>query len=98
MAELANNLLRKGNTVFVSGDLRTSEFMGQDGKPRFGLEVTMQDMQILTPKGMQEGGADAAFGGASQSSGGQSHGGSFGGRQAPATVEPEYSEEGDIPF
>src|SRR5579875_302570 len=37
-AEIANNLLRKGTSVFVSGDLRTSEFIGQDGKPRFMLE------------------------------------------------------------
>jgi single-strand DNA-binding protein len=49
-AEIVHDLLKKGTSVFVSGDLRTSEFTGNDGQKRCGLEVTMQDMQILTPK------------------------------------------------
>jgi single-strand DNA-binding protein len=49
-AEIVHDLLKKGTSVFVSGDLRTSEFTGNDGRKRFGLEVSMQDMQILTPK------------------------------------------------
>ena len=60
-------LLKKGTTVFVSGDLRTNEFTDREGKLRTGLEVTMQDMQILTPKGVQEFGGDAGFAGASAS-------------------------------
>lgn len=49
-AEIVHELLQKGTSVFVSGDLRTSEFTGNDGQKRFSLEVSMQDMQILTPK------------------------------------------------
>jgi len=96
-AEIANNLLRKGTSVFVSGDLRTSEFIGQDGKPRFMLEITMQDMQILTPKGMSEAGGEAAFGGGAISGGAQQSS-SFGSRQPAPAVDSEFNDEGDIPF
>jgi single-strand DNA-binding protein len=50
-AEIANDLLKKGMAVFVSGDLHTREFTGNDGQKRFSLDVTMDEMQILTPKG-----------------------------------------------
>jgi single-strand DNA-binding protein len=95
-AEIANNLLKKGTSVFVSGDLRTSEFTGQDGKLRTTLEVSMQDMQILTPKGVQELGSDASFGGGQSASGNTP---SYGNRPAaPAAADPGFDDESDIPF
>ena len=32
--------------MFVSGDLRTREFIGNDGQQRFSLDVTMDDTQL----------------------------------------------------
>lgn len=98
-AEIANNLLRKGTSVFVSGDLRTSEFTGQDGKTRFSLEVTMQDMQILTPKGGVEGGSEGGYTPPPAQAGGQSYGGNSYGSRQPSTPDPGFGDdEGDIPF
>lgn len=95
-AEIANNLLKKGTSVFVSGDLRTSEFVGQDGKPRTTLEVSMQDMQILTPKGVQEFGGEPSSSGGAQPSATPSA--QSGGRQPARAPEPDFDDEGDIPF
>ncbi len=99
-AEIVNEWLKKGMSVYVSGDLRTSEFTGNDGQKRFTLEVFMQDMQMLTPKGVTEGGS---FDDSSSSGGGQTASRpSFpsGNRQGGGRPAPDVQEEddGDIPF
>lgn len=97
-AEIAAQYLTKGMSVFVSGDLRVSEFTGNDGQKRTTLEVTMQDMQILTPKGTQEQGGgsfDSPPTYSSRPAGGQSA--PQGGRQAPAPSS-SFENEDDIPF
>jgi single-strand DNA-binding protein len=98
-AEIVNELLKKGTSVFVSGDLRTSEFTGNDGQKRFSLEVSMQDMQILTPKGVSEGGGieeTPAFGGTTPSRPSASYGSrQTGPRPVPSADDQDDSE---IPF
>lgn len=102
-AEVAHEYLKKGMSVFVDGELSTSEYTGNDGKARTTLEVLQDTMQILTPKGMTEGGAPS-YGGQAQSGGGsyggqQSSGGaSYGNRQPAPAAEPGFEDEGDIPF
>jgi hypothetical protein len=54
----------------------------------------MQDMQLLTPKGVQEFGGDASFGGAPAATGGSSQGA----RTPAAAPAPDFDDEGDIPF
>jgi single-strand DNA-binding protein len=92
-AEIVNEYLRKGTSVFVSGDLSAREFIGNDGQKRTSLEVIMQDMQILTPKGMTEGAAPA-FGGQPAAA----PSAPAGNREAARTPEPDFDDEGDIPF
>jgi single-strand DNA-binding protein len=98
-AEIANDLLKKGTSVFVSGDLRTSEFTGNDGQKRFSLEVTMQDMQILTPKGVAEGGSfdDSSAGGGQAANRPSFPSGNRQGSGRPAPNIPD-EDDGDIPF
>jgi single-strand DNA-binding protein len=98
-AEIANELLKKGTSVFVSGNLSVREFTGNDGQRRTSLEVQMDDMQILTPKGVSEGGGfdDAAtFGGSSSGKPAASVGNS----QAGARPAPDLGDQddSDIPF
>jgi single-strand DNA-binding protein len=100
-AEISNDLLKKGMAVFVSGDLKTREFVGNDGQKRFSLDVTMDDMQILTPKGVTEGGSSfdesPAFGGPGPSKAPTPFGGrSSGGR--PQTPDADDQDDSDIPF
>lgn len=51
LAELCNQLLKKGHRVFVSGRLQNRSWEGQDGQSRQTTEVVIEDMILLTPKG-----------------------------------------------
>src|SRR3990167_7595254 len=50
LAELCNQLLKKGNRVFISGRLQTRSWEGQDGQTRNVTEIVIEDMILLTPK------------------------------------------------
>lgn len=50
LAELCNQLLKKGNRAFVSGRLQTRSWEGQDGQSRQVTEIVIEDMILLTPK------------------------------------------------
>ncbi len=51
LAELCNQLLKKGNRVFISGRLQTRTWEAQDGQTRTVTEIVVEDMILLTPKG-----------------------------------------------
>ena len=50
LAELCQQLLKKGNKVFVSGRLQTRSWEGQDGEKRTVTEIVVEDMILLTPR------------------------------------------------
>ena len=50
LAELCNQLLKKGHRVFVSGRLQTRSWEGQDGTQRQTTEIVIEDMILLTPR------------------------------------------------
>lgn len=50
LAELCNQLLKKGAKVFISGRLQYREWQGQDGVKRRDAEVVLEDMVLITPK------------------------------------------------
>ena len=50
LAELCNQLLKKGNKVFISGRLQTRSWEAQDGTQRQTTEIVIEDMILLTPK------------------------------------------------
>ncbi len=50
LAELCNQLLKKGNKVFVSGRLQTRSWEGQDGAQRQTTDIVVEYMILLTPK------------------------------------------------
>ena len=54
LAELCNQLLKKGNRVFISGRLQTRSWEAQDGQQRTVTEIVVEDMILLTPKGSGE--------------------------------------------
>ncbi len=54
LAELCNQLLKKGNRVFVSGRLQTRSWEGQDGQQRQTTEIVIEDMILLTPRAAAE--------------------------------------------
>lgn len=50
LAELCNQLLKKGNKVFISGRLKTRTWEAQDGTQRNVTEIVIEDMILLSPK------------------------------------------------
>lgn len=56
LAELCNQLLKKGNKVFISGRLQTRSWEGQDGEKRNVTEIVIEDMILLSPKSVSNGG------------------------------------------
>jgi len=54
LAELCNQLLKKGNKVFISGRLQTRSWEGQDGATRQTTEIVVEDMILLTPRSSGE--------------------------------------------
>ena len=57
LAELCNQLLKKGTKAFISGRLQTRSWEGQDGQTRQVTEIVVEDMIVLTPKAI----GDPAF-------------------------------------
>lgn len=54
LAELCNQLLKKGTRVFVSGRLQYREWETQEGQKRKEAEIVVDDMIVITPKGGSE--------------------------------------------
>ncbi len=61
LAELCNQLLKKGNRVFVSGRLQTRSWEAQDGQTRNVTEIVLEDMILLTPKTSYEASSTVAI-------------------------------------
>lgn len=61
LGENCEKYLDKGKKVCVTGPVRASAYMGQDGAPRASLEMTALEVEFLTPKGENvENGVPAA--------------------------------------
>ena len=50
LAELCNQLLKKGNRVFVSGRLQNRSWETPEGQTRYMTEIVIEDMILLTSK------------------------------------------------
>lgn len=64
LAELCNQLMKKGSRVFVSGRLQYREWTGQDGNKRRDAEIVLEDMILITPKGNEGSSVSEKFTGA----------------------------------
>ncbi|MDE3074660.1 MAG: single-stranded DNA-binding protein [Chloroflexota bacterium] len=51
LAETCNQYLTKGQRVYIEGRVSASAWTGQDGQARASLELTANDMIMLSPKG-----------------------------------------------
>jgi single-strand DNA-binding protein len=55
LAEICSTYLKKGSKVFVEGSLVPRKYTDKTGAERTALDVTITDMEMLTPKGQQTG-------------------------------------------
>ncbi len=54
LAEICGQYLDKGSKIYVEGRLRRSEYTGQDGVKRYSTTIEIDQMEMLTPKGVRE--------------------------------------------
>ena len=93
LAEVAEKYLRKGQSVFIEGKIRTSQYQDKEGNQRYSTEIVADNMTMLTrgEGGSSEGGN---FQGASASS---TAGNYSSNTSAPAGVA-QNDEPDDLPF
>jgi single-strand DNA-binding protein len=85
LAEIVNEYLKKGSSVYIEGRIRTRKWTDQSGQERYSTEIVADQMQMLGGRGGAAGGGDD--GGYSRSAPMERSGGGGGGR-APAGGRP----------
>lgn len=66
LGENCQKFLAKGRKVAVVGELQARTYEAKDGTTRVSLDVSADEVEFLTPKGQQEGGAPAYTAGSGQ--------------------------------
>ena len=56
LAETCNSYLKKGSKIFVEGRLSQRKYTDKNNVERTSIEVTISDMEMLTPKGQSGSG------------------------------------------
>ena len=50
LAKVAEQYIRRGNKLYIEGELRTRSYMGNDNVERYITEVYVDVLEMLTPK------------------------------------------------
>jgi single-strand DNA-binding protein len=59
LAEIVNEYLKKGSSVYIEGRIRTRKWQAQDGTDRYSTEIVAEQMHMLGGRGgVSAGGAD----------------------------------------
>lgn len=85
LAEIVNEYLKKGSSVYIEGRIRTRKWTDQAGQERFSTEIVADQMQMLGGRGGSGGGDDSGY---SRSAPAERSGGGGGGGRAPAAGRP----------
>jgi single-strand DNA-binding protein len=94
LAEVAEKFLKKGQSVFIEGKIRTNQYQDKEGNQRYSTEIVADNMTMLSGKG--EGGSSE--GGNYQAASAPAAGNYSGGNTtAPAGVA-QNDEPDDLPF
>jgi len=81
LAEIVNEYVKKGSSVYIEGRIRTRKWTDQSGQERYSTEIVADQMQMLGGRGGSGGGDD---GGYSRSAPMERSGGAGGGNRAPS--------------
>lgn len=98
LAEVAEKFLKKGQSVFIEGKIRTSSYQDKEGNQRYSTEIVADNMTMLS--GREGGGGNSSSGGgfqasASTQSSGQASAATAGKGNASAF---QNDEPDDLPF
>jgi single-strand DNA-binding protein len=97
LAEIADQYLRKGSSVYIEGRIKTRKWQDKDGQDRYTTEIEATEMQMLGGRGDsgQRGSADDRPAGVH---GGQSDAPRNRPASKPAPSSRQDDFEDDIPF
>ncbi|MBX0334063.1 single-stranded DNA-binding protein [Pontibacter sp. HSC-14F20] len=100
LAEVAEKYLRKGQSVFIEGKIRTNSYQDKEGVQRYSTEIVADNMTMLSAREGGNGNSGGFQGGTSsqpsgQSSSGQGSAASSGKGNASAF---QNDEPDDLPF
>jgi len=111
LAEIVNEYLKKGSSVYIEGKIRTRKYQAQDGTDRYSTDIVADQMQMLGGRGSEGGGGggggysrgggdEGGGGGGGYSRGGGGGGGGAARQQAPAKQSGGGFDDmdDDIPF
>ncbi|MDR5749501.1 MULTISPECIES: single-stranded DNA-binding protein [unclassified Caballeronia] len=82
LAEIVNEYLKKGSSVYIEGRIRTRKWTDQAGQERYSTEIVADQMQMLGGRGGAGGADDSGY---SRSAPAERSGG---GGRAPAAGRP----------
>ncbi|MEI7430281.1 MAG: single-stranded DNA-binding protein [Betaproteobacteria bacterium] len=96
LAEIVNQYLKKGSTVYVEGRIRTRKWQDKEGQERYTTEIEVTEMQMLGGRNSaSSSGGEAEYGGSMPSSSAPSPARG----SAPAKKAPSFEDmDDDIPF
>ena len=58
LAEVVNEYLKKGSSIYLEGRIKTRKWQDKDGKDQYTTEIVADQMQMLGGKGDSGGGRD----------------------------------------
>jgi single-strand DNA-binding protein len=98
LAEVAEKYLRKGQSVFIEGKLRTNNYQDKDGVQRYSTEIVADNMTMLGGRSENGGGGQGGSfqGSASTQSSGQSNAPASTGQSKASAFQND--EPDDLPF
>jgi single-strand DNA-binding protein len=65
LAETCNTYLRKGSKIYIDGRLTQRKYTDKNGVERTAIEVTANDMEMLSPKSQSSGSSEGFLAGSS---------------------------------
>jgi len=99
LAEVAEKYLRKGNSVFIEGRIRTNSYQDKEGVQRYSTEIVADNMTMLGGRGDNGGGGSSDYqGSSSAASGGYSGGASTANKGGSPAGGFQNDEPDDLPF
>ena len=96
LAEVAEKYLKKGNSVYIEGRLRTNNYQDKDGVQRYSTEIVADNMTMLGGRN-DSGGSSAGSGNYQESAASSSTASASTGSKGNASAF-HNDEQDDLPF
>lgn len=98
LAEVAEKYLRKGNSVFIEGKIRTNSYQDKEGVQRYSTEIVADNMTMLGGRGGDNNGGGDYQGASAAASGGSYSGGATANKGGSPGGGFQSDEPDDLPF